>query len=125
MGTIWKCCTVAGLCRPFSRTALLATTGRKSDNRLSGSSLASSVPPPSEGLQLSVPDKERHELIRRFHNSLFAGHLGVTRTVFHLLDRVYWPDLRRDVRTYIVHSLPGAEVTVPAEGSHGTCGSGP
>ena len=57
--------------------------------------------PPSEGLQLLVPVKERHELIRRFHDSLFARHLGVTRTIFRLLDRVYWPGLRRDVRTYI------------------------
>ena len=57
--------------------------------------------PPGEGLQLLVPVKERHGLIRRFHDSLFAGHLGVTRTVFWLLDRVYWPGLRRDVQTYI------------------------
>ena len=50
--------------------------------------------PPSEGSQLVVPVRERQELIRRFHDSLFAGHLGVTRTIFHLLDRVYWPGLR-------------------------------
>ena len=53
--------------------------------------------PPSEGLQLLVPVEECHELIRRFHDSLFAGHLGVTHTIFRLLDRVYWPGLRRDV----------------------------
>ena len=40
--------------------------------------------PPSEGLQLLVPVQERHELIRRFHYSLFARHLGVTRTIFRL-----------------------------------------
>ena len=34
-------------------------------------------------------------MIRRFHDSLFAGHLGISRT------RVYWPGLRNDVRTYI------------------------
>ena len=49
--------------------------------------------PPSEGLQLLVPVRERHDLIRRFHDSLFAGHLGVTHTIFRLLDRVYWPGL--------------------------------
>ena len=49
--------------------------------------------PPSKGLQLLVPVQESHELIRRFHDSLFAGHLGVTRTIFRLLDRVYWPGL--------------------------------
>ena len=57
--------------------------------------------PPSEGSQLVVPVRERQELIRRFHDSLFAGHLGVTHTIFRLLDRVYWPGLRRDVQTYI------------------------
>ena len=45
--------------------------------------------PPSEGLQSVVPARERHNLIRRFHDSLFAGHLGATRTIFRLLDRVY------------------------------------
>ena len=57
--------------------------------------------PPSEGLQLVFPVRERHNLIRRFHDSLFAGHLWVTCTIFCLLDRVYWPGLRRDLRTYI------------------------
>ena len=40
-------------------------------------------------------------MIRRFHDSLFAGHLGISRTVFRLQTRVYWPGLRNDVRTYI------------------------
>ena len=57
--------------------------------------------PPLEGSQLVVPYRERHDLIRRFHDSLFAGHLGVTHTVFRLQNRVYWPGLRHDVRDYI------------------------
>ena len=57
--------------------------------------------PPSVGSQLVVPVKKRQDLIKQFHDSLFAGHLGITRTVFRLLDRVYWPGLRRDVQTYI------------------------
>ena len=57
--------------------------------------------PPSEGSQLVVPVRERQELIRQFHDSLFAGHLGITRTIFRLLDRVYWPGLGQNVRTYI------------------------
>ena len=47
--------------------------------------------PPSVGSQLVVPVREHQELIRQFHDSLFAGHLGITRTIFRLLDRVYWP----------------------------------
>ena len=40
-------------------------------------------------------------MISRFHDSLFAGHLGVSRTVFRLHIRVYWPGLHQDVRTYL------------------------
>ena len=57
--------------------------------------------PPSVGSQLVVPVQKRQDFIRQFHDSLFAGHLGITRMVFRLLDRVYWPGLRRDVQTYI------------------------
>ena len=48
-----------------------------------------------------VPCNERRAIIRRFHDSLFAGHLGISRTVFRLQIRVYWPGLRNDVRTYV------------------------
>ena len=57
--------------------------------------------PPSVGSQLVIPVQKRQELIKQFHDSLFACHLGITQTVFRLLDRVYWPGLRRDVQTYI------------------------
>ena len=40
--------------------------------------------PPAEGSQPVVPHKERQAMIRRFHDSLFAGHLGISRTVFRL-----------------------------------------
>ena len=56
---------------------------------------------PAEGSQLVVPRKESRAIICRFHDSLFAGHLGISRTVFRLQTRVYWPGLRNDVRTYI------------------------
>ena len=52
--------------------------------------------PPSGASQLVVPHSER-----RFHNSLFAGHLKVSRTVFRLQNRVYWPGLRQDVKAYL------------------------
>ena len=44
--------------------------------------------PPSVGSQLVVPQSERRSMIRRFHDSLFAGHLGISWTVFHLQTRV-------------------------------------
>ena len=57
--------------------------------------------PPSGASQLVVPGRESQDMIRRFHDSLFAGHLGVSRTVYHLLDWVYWPGLRQDVRSHL------------------------
>ena len=46
-----------------------------------------------------MPHSECQDMICLFHDSLFAGHLGVSRTVFRLQSRVYWPGLRQDVRT--------------------------
>ena len=57
--------------------------------------------PLSVGSQLVFPQSERQSMIRRFHDSLFAGHLGISRTVFRLQTRVYWPGLRQDVRTCV------------------------
>ena len=62
--------------------------------------------PPSVGSQLVVPVKKCQEFIRQFHDSLFAGHLGITRTVFRLQHRVYWPGLRGDVQTCIARKSP-------------------
>ena len=57
--------------------------------------------PPAMSSQLVVPAWEHQDLIRRYHDSLFAGHLGVSRTTYRLLDHVYWPGLRQDVRSYL------------------------
>ena len=57
--------------------------------------------PSSGASQLVVPGREHQDMIRRFHDSLFVGHLGISRTVYRLLDRVYWLGLRQDVHLYI------------------------
>ena len=57
--------------------------------------------PPSGASQLVVPGRERQDMIRLFHDSLFVGHLGVSRMIYRLRDRVYWPGLRNDVHSYI------------------------
>ena len=48
-----------------------------------------------------MPPGERRGFIQRLHDSVFAGYLGISQTVFRLLDRVYWPGLREDVRSYL------------------------
>ena len=57
--------------------------------------------PPAMSSQFVGAARERQDLIRRLHDSLFAGHLGVSRTIYRLLDRVYWPGLHQDVRSYL------------------------
>ena len=37
--------------------------------------------PPTTTSQLVVPLSERRDFIRRYHDSIFAGHLGVSQTV--------------------------------------------
>ena len=87
--------------------------------------------PPSGMSQLVVSHDECRDMIRRFHDSLFAGHLGVSRTVFRLQSRVYWPGLRQDVRTYLAscticlaRKSPGTNGTCHSGSSLGSCGDG-
>ena len=49
--------------------------------------------------QLVVPRNERRAMICRLHDSLFAGHLGISRTVFRpeCIGRYY----ANDVHTYV------------------------
>ena len=42
--------------------------------------------PPATTSQLVVPLSEHRDFIRRYHDSIIAGHLGVSRTVYRLLD---------------------------------------
>ena len=52
-------------------------------------------------LQLVVPTGEQRGFIQQYHDSIFAGHLGVSWTVCRLLDRVYRPGLHEDVQSYL------------------------
>ena len=54
--------------------------------------------PLATALQLVVPPGERRGFIQPYHESVFAGHLGIY--VF-LLNQVYWHGLSEDVRSYL------------------------
>ena len=56
----------------------------------------------------------------------FAGHLGVSRTTYRLLDRVYWLRLRQDVHSYLAScTICLARMSpCPRRGSHGACRCG-
>ena len=51
--------------------------------------------------RLLVPQSLRHKVLACFHDGLFAGHLGVQKTVDGDKRRLHWPGLGRDVKIHI------------------------
>lgn len=51
--------------------------------------------------KLWVPEKMRHSLIFRFHNSPVASHGGIVKTLDLIRRNFYWPGMVTDVREYI------------------------
>ena len=100
MGPNWCTSILGGLCQSIPGTSVMAFTiwelSINSDGRLWRRRA-----PPAMALQLVVPNSDQRGFIQRYHDSIFAGHLGISRTVCRLLDRVYWPGLHDDVWSYI------------------------
>jgi len=48
-----------------------------------------------------VPESLVQEVLRGIHDSPFAGHLGVTRTLDRIRERFYWPGMRESVESHI------------------------
>lgn len=57
----------------------------------------------TKGRRLFVPRYEglRREVMKECHDSKWAGHPGVNRTLALLEDRFYWPDMRNDIEAYV------------------------
>ncbi|UYV64979.1 hypothetical protein LAZ67_3002638, partial [Cordylochernes scorpioides] len=53
---------------------------------------------------LVVPRHLRQELLKNFHDSPTAGHLGFTKTYDRIRKKYYWPGMYRTVRRYVAHS---------------------
>ncbi|ODM87732.1 Retrovirus-related Pol polyprotein from transposon 17.6 [Orchesella cincta] len=60
-----------------------------------------------------IPDAIKNEVIAFFHANKIAGHLGIRKTFSKLEQRVYWPNLRRDVQRYINYCLVCQESKPP------------
>ncbi|UYV85062.1 K02A2.6-like, partial [Cordylochernes scorpioides] len=52
---------------------------------------------------LVVPRHLRQELLKNFHDSPTAGHLGFTKTYDRIRKKYYWPGIYRTVRRYVAH----------------------
>jgi len=71
-----------------------------------------------------VPASHTHKIMKLFHESLLACHLGIRKTYKKLEERVYWKGLRADVQNYVnrcancQRSKAARLPPVPATGFH-------
>ena len=52
-------------------------------------------------LKLLVPESLKEEVLRLCHDSLFAGHMGVRRTLDRVRRGFYWYGIQRDVKLHV------------------------
>ena len=50
--------------------------------------------------QIVVPESKKDEILKDLHDHKVAGHLGTTRTVKRIQERLYWTGYRRDVENW-------------------------
>jgi len=50
--------------------------------------------------QVVVPNVYRYDIMKLAHDSTFAGHLGVRKTLDRIWRNFYWPTIRKDVSRY-------------------------
>lgn len=57
----------------------------------------------TRGDRLVIPATQglRTALLTEMHDALLSGHLGARKTSLALGQRVWWPHMDRDVRTYV------------------------
>jgi hypothetical protein len=51
--------------------------------------------------QLVIPQSLKSMILEYCHDSLTAGHLGITKTTKTLLSRYWWPNVTRDIKNWI------------------------
>lgn len=43
----------------------------------------------------------RHKVISKHHNNLLVGHYGIEKTRELVAKKYFWPNLKKDVETYV------------------------
>ena len=49
---------------------------------------------------LSIPPAYRQDILSLAHGTPLAGHLGINKTYYKVLNHFYWPGLRGDTKQY-------------------------
>ena len=50
--------------------------------------------------QVVVPKEYREEILEKAHDSLFAGHAGISKTLSRVIKNFYWPGVKGEVAKY-------------------------
>ena len=50
--------------------------------------------------QIVVPPAYRHDILSLAHETPLAGHLGINKTYYKVLNHFYWPGLRGDTKRF-------------------------
>ncbi|XP_055894046.1 uncharacterized protein LOC129927713 [Biomphalaria glabrata] len=72
--------------------------------------------------QLLVPKKYRETILKLAHDTPFAGHMGVKRTLNRILNEFFWPRITQEVKAYIkschicqIHGAKGTYMQAPIQ----------
>lgn len=52
--------------------------------------------------KIVVPTANRADVLKLYHDSETAGHLGISKTYYPILELYTWNGLRKDVRKYVL-----------------------
>ncbi|XP_047504216.1 uncharacterized protein LOC125049138 [Pieris napi] len=58
-------------------------------------------PDKSNDWKLYIPEILRSTILKRCHNDVKAGHLGIRKTVFRVKQYYYWPNILGDVKRHV------------------------
>jgi transposase InsO family protein len=59
--------------------------------------------------KILVPEDKRGEVLDRYHNSFYAGHLGYNKTLKRITDLFYWDTMRADIKNHCKNCLSCAK----------------